>query len=170
MSLFSVPSAGPCRLVSTWTLDEGRGSISHVAFVSLQAEALPEQVNLQVPPPWALHVEVDPIDGALSWARVEGASVYDVFVAPVDADGLLGPPVWSATTASTQARLPALPPDALERIAWSPGQDLAVRVVARFVPGLSLEENWDWSTYYGYISSPWELGGDSLTRPWGAPP
>lgn len=170
MELFSLPSAGPCRLVATWELDEGRGPVSHVAFTSFQAEAAPQELALTLPPVWPLHLEIDPQSGAMSWDPVEGASVYDVFLAPVQGDGRLASPLWSATTASSQLRLPSLPAPALERIAWSPGQDLAVRVVARFAPDLDLEENWDWSSYYGYISSPWELGTDSLTRPWSAPP
>ena len=36
-----------------------------------------------------------------------------------------------------------------------PDQRYLVRVVARMVPDLDIEDNWDWSTYYGYVSSPW---------------
>ena len=152
---------GGCDVVASYELDVGLGPIRHVGFLSGVKQATLGAVQLVLPPDTVL---VPDSDDAIHWSPVPGADVYDVFLAP-DGGDRAGPPIWSATTEGTQMALPSLPPEALDAIDGR-AEDLLVRVVARFVPDLDIEDHWDWSTYHGYVASPWLPVSRKTLAPW----
>jgi hypothetical protein len=157
LDLFGV-DAGSCEVVASYQVDVGFGPVQHVGFVTDIKQANLGDAVVRMPPDTVLA----PVAGEeITWSVAPGATVYDVFVAP-DLGDAAGAPVWSATTEATQIRLPALPDESLAAVDQEPG-DALVRVVARYVPDLDIEDNWDWTAYHGYVASPWlPISADTL--------
>jgi hypothetical protein len=160
--LFDLGQRGPCDVVASYEVDGGFGPVRHVAFAQgIPWDELAGGVSLSMPPGNVFGPEVDDV---IHWSALDGVAVYDVFVAPQRGVGP-GDPIWSATTEDTRLALPDLPRVALAAVDERAGP-LLVRVVARYAPGLDIEDNWDWAGYHGYVASPWLPLAPSATVAW----
>ncbi len=171
LSMTLLPQVDPlgarCDLVATWDLSSPMGPVRHAAFATDMP--LPEaasEIGLKAPTPSLLLPEVRPGEGIIAWEAADGATLYDLFIAPDEGDQV-GEPIWSATTEATEAALPRLPAEAAALMGEHAGRPMLVRVVARHVPGFDIEARWDWSNYHGFVASPWLTLPEGTLAPFG---
>jgi len=166
VELFGVGGESRCDLTASFeatvnTLGEAR----HVAFaLDLDGgELAGGQLALRLPAVTPLRPRFD--GPVVRWQPVPEATVYDLYLAP-DLGAEAGPVVWSGTTALPSMTLPSLPQPARDALALDAGHPWLLRVIGRRVPGFDVEDRWDWSTYSGYIASPWAPVPDSALAGW----
>ncbi|MEO1273690.1 MAG: hypothetical protein AAFX99_36870, partial [Myxococcota bacterium] len=154
LEIFPTEGLELCELIASATFEDDEGNIENVAFeLGIETTQLAGQVELKFPRYHRLVPTFDQGEHRLSWPAVDQATVYDVYIARDNGSTQLSEPLWSCTTEQPTIVLPNLPDEAIALLDLDEEAGYVVRVVARFVPSLDIENNWNWTDYHGYVSS-----------------
>lgn len=156
IDVFPLPEDAPCGLFLSYTYQDPilQNPTEHLAFLDPLSPSDLLRNRLSFPFPGHFSLGNLSNQDTLIWtANTPEIALFDLFLAHRTENNSL--PFWSATTHQTRFPLANLPPEITRELDLLPNYAIDMRVVARFAPNLDLEENWDWTGYYGYSTSSW---------------